>query len=192
MVVALVNVADSPLAQLADTVIPLHAGPENSVAATKSYLCSLGGAAADWPRAGAAIAALRAARRAAERMRAAWQQDWSPLVDGLRTAPQPVRARPRPRPRRGAGSGAEVQGNLRPARRGVFVGRGEARADGDRRPGFPVLAFAQDDDTGAGTARGRRGIPRARRAGVARACRRRGRGSAAAAARRRIRRARRC
>ena len=32
---------DSPLAQLADTVIPLHAGPERSVAATKSYLSSL-------------------------------------------------------------------------------------------------------------------------------------------------------
>ena len=39
--VALVNVMDSPLAKLADTVLPLHAGPENSVAATKSYLCSL-------------------------------------------------------------------------------------------------------------------------------------------------------
>ncbi len=35
-VVALVNVEDSPLAQLADTVIPLGAGPEKSVAATKS------------------------------------------------------------------------------------------------------------------------------------------------------------
>ena len=40
-VVALVNVADSPLARLADTVLPLHAGAERSVAATKSYLCSL-------------------------------------------------------------------------------------------------------------------------------------------------------
>ena len=40
-VVALVNVADSPLAKLAHTVLPLHAGPETSVAATKSYLCSL-------------------------------------------------------------------------------------------------------------------------------------------------------
>src|SRR5690606_41407274 len=37
-VVALVNVADSPLAALADVVVPLHAGPERSVAATKSYL----------------------------------------------------------------------------------------------------------------------------------------------------------
>lgn len=40
-VVAIVNITDSPLAQLADTVIPLHAGPELAVAATKSYLASL-------------------------------------------------------------------------------------------------------------------------------------------------------
>lgn len=39
--IAVVNVTDSPLAQLADTVIPLHAGPELAVAATKSYLASL-------------------------------------------------------------------------------------------------------------------------------------------------------
>lgn len=41
LTLALVNVEDSPLAQLADLVIPLRAGPENSVAATKSYLASL-------------------------------------------------------------------------------------------------------------------------------------------------------
>ena len=38
---ALVNDADSPAAGLADMVIPLHAGPERSVAATKSYVGSL-------------------------------------------------------------------------------------------------------------------------------------------------------
>lgn len=37
-VIALVNVADSPLAQIAEAVIPLHAGTERSVAATKSYI----------------------------------------------------------------------------------------------------------------------------------------------------------
>ena len=40
--VALTNDAGSPLAQAADTVIALRAGPERSVAATKTYLCSLG------------------------------------------------------------------------------------------------------------------------------------------------------
>ncbi|WP_152593772.1 glucosamine-6-phosphate deaminase NagB-II [Thalassotalea sp. ND16A] len=40
-VVALVNDETSPLAKLADDVLPLKAGPENSVAATKSYLATL-------------------------------------------------------------------------------------------------------------------------------------------------------
>jgi len=41
MVVALVNDINSPLAALAHFAIPLHAGPEKAVAATKSYLCTL-------------------------------------------------------------------------------------------------------------------------------------------------------
>lgn len=45
-VVALVNVADSPLVGIADEVLALNAGPEVSVAATKSYLVSLVGLAA--------------------------------------------------------------------------------------------------------------------------------------------------
>lgn len=38
--IAIVNNADSPLANAADLVIPVHAGEERSVAATKSYLAS--------------------------------------------------------------------------------------------------------------------------------------------------------
>ncbi|WP_411360825.1 glucosamine-6-phosphate deaminase NagB-II [Pseudidiomarina sp. YC-516-91] len=40
-VLALVNNVDSPLAAVADDVLPLHAGPELAVAATKSYIASL-------------------------------------------------------------------------------------------------------------------------------------------------------
>lgn len=40
-VIAVVNDVASPLAKLADVVLPLHAGPEHSVAATKSYIASL-------------------------------------------------------------------------------------------------------------------------------------------------------
>lgn len=39
--VALVNVVNSPLADAVDHVIPLHAGSETSVAATKSYIATL-------------------------------------------------------------------------------------------------------------------------------------------------------
>lgn len=64
-VVALVNAPDAPLADRADVVIRLSAGTERSVAATKSYICSL-----------AAIAALVAA----------WSQD-AALADALDTLP---------------------------------------------------------------------------------------------------------
>ena len=40
-ILALVNQEDSPAAKMADAVIPLLAGPEKSVAATKSYIASL-------------------------------------------------------------------------------------------------------------------------------------------------------
>lgn len=40
-VIALVNITNSPLAEIADVVIPLHAGPETSVAATKTYIATL-------------------------------------------------------------------------------------------------------------------------------------------------------
>ena len=82
-VVALVNVEDSPLALLADTVLPLRAGPERSVAATKSYLGSLAAIlqlAAHWKN----EAPLHAATDALpDALRRAWQADWSPLTDGL-------------------------------------------------------------------------------------------------------------
>ena len=84
--VALVNVEDSPLAQIADTVIPLRAGPEKSVAATKSYLCSLSALlqlTARWSGDAKLLAAVDALPDA---LRAAWQQDWSPLVEGLKDA----------------------------------------------------------------------------------------------------------
>ncbi|MBU0823762.1 MAG: SIS domain-containing protein [Alphaproteobacteria bacterium] len=85
-VVALVNASDTPLADLADIVIPLSAGVERSVAATKSYICSL-----------AAIAALIAAwsQDAAlsdafdtlpARLDDAFALDWSPAVAAYRDA----------------------------------------------------------------------------------------------------------
>src|SRR6266566_282149 len=59
--VALTNVADSSLARVADSVLPLEAGDEHAVAATKTYLNSLGAiamlfAAADGPVAEAELA----------------------------------------------------------------------------------------------------------------------------------------
>lgn len=39
--IALLNVADSPVGRAADTVLPMSAGPEQAVAATKSFVASL-------------------------------------------------------------------------------------------------------------------------------------------------------
>jgi glucosamine--fructose-6-phosphate aminotransferase (isomerizing) len=80
LVVALVNDEASPLAALADIVLPMRAGPEQSVAATKSYLASL-----------SAVARLAVmwsgdrARQAAlddlpEALSAAWALDWSEAI----------------------------------------------------------------------------------------------------------------
>ena len=83
-VVALVNAEDSPLAALADTVIPLQAGPERSVAATKSFIGSLSAIlhlVAHW-RGDTSL--LQALHDLPEQLRRAFALDWSPLVEGLR------------------------------------------------------------------------------------------------------------
>ena len=81
--VALVNDAGSPLAQAAEWLLPLHAGPEKSVAATKSFLASLVAAA----RLTAAWCELRDLRAALGELPAALaaasRQDWSRGVELL-------------------------------------------------------------------------------------------------------------
>jgi len=84
-IVALVNAPASPLADLADDLIPLHAAPERSVAATKSFIASLSAIAhlvASW----SADAALEAAlMQSPQLLQRAWELDWSgalaPLLD---------------------------------------------------------------------------------------------------------------
>jgi glutamine---fructose-6-phosphate transaminase (isomerizing) len=84
--VALVNDVASPLARAAQWVVPLHAGAEKSVAATKSFICSL--------VAGARLAAHwsgdqelpEAIRQLPESLRDACAQDWNHGVDVLHAA----------------------------------------------------------------------------------------------------------
>ncbi len=80
LVVALVNDETSPLAAAADLVLPVAAGPELSVAATKSFLCTLA-AIAELVAAWADDAALTAAvADLPATLTAAWATDWSPAV----------------------------------------------------------------------------------------------------------------
>ena len=85
-VVVLVNAEGSPLAGLADVVIPLSAGVEHSVAATKSYICSLAAIAAlvaSW----AGDATLEDALTALPlQLEQAFSLDWSPAVAAFRDA----------------------------------------------------------------------------------------------------------
>ena len=83
IVIALVNDAESPLAREADVILPVAAGPETSVAATKSFIATL------------ALIARLVARWADDRrlmseldgfpltLAAAWQADWTDVVPDL-------------------------------------------------------------------------------------------------------------
>lgn len=83
LLVALVNDETSPLAALADVLVPLHAGTETSVAATKSFVASLVALAhltAEWGEDAALMAALEAIGPVLD---AAWRADWSAAVAPL-------------------------------------------------------------------------------------------------------------
>lgn len=85
-VVALVNAGGSPLAAIADIVIPLSAGVERSVAATKSYIASLAAIAA-LVAAWSEDAALKNALTALPGQLAnAFALDWSPAVGAFQGA----------------------------------------------------------------------------------------------------------
>lgn len=82
-VVALVNAEGSPLAEIADEVLALNAGPEHSVAATKSYITSLAALAA-LVAAWADDAALRdAVAKLPEQLPRAFELDWSAALPSL-------------------------------------------------------------------------------------------------------------
>ena len=146
-VVAMVNVEDSPLAAAADFVVPLRAGPELSVAATKSYLCSLSALlqlAAEWMDDSALRDALAAVPAALNEGTAA---DWRSLVDGLVDASSLFVVG------RGLGLAAAQEAALKlketcgihaEAFSAAEVQHGPMTLVGPR---FPVVFFVQDDDT---------------------------------------------
>jgi glutamine---fructose-6-phosphate transaminase (isomerizing) len=81
LVVALVNDVASPLAAIADIVVPLHAGPETSVAATKSYIATLAAVthlAAEWGQDEALLGELGGLPA---HLSTAWVVDWSAALD---------------------------------------------------------------------------------------------------------------
>ena len=84
LTVAAVNAPESPLAAVCEWQLPLVAGPEVSVAATKSYIAMLSISAqlvARWQRDGALLGALQTLPDALQK---AGVLDWSHAVDELR------------------------------------------------------------------------------------------------------------
>jgi glucosamine--fructose-6-phosphate aminotransferase (isomerizing) len=81
--VGLVKVSYSPLASLADEVIELRAGPETSVAATKSFITSLTAVVqmlSHWINDENLADALAQAPRLLQQ---AWDCDWSPAIETI-------------------------------------------------------------------------------------------------------------
>lgn len=84
--VALVNDAASPLGQAAQWTMPLHAGTESSVAATKSFIASLVAAARLTAHWGDDTALIRAIDALPEALHSATRCDWSAAIEVLAPA----------------------------------------------------------------------------------------------------------
>lgn len=151
LTVALVNAEDSPLAELCDVTIPLRAGAERSVAATKSYIASLSAIlqlVAAWS-ADEPLAEVLAS--APELLGDAWISDWSPLVDCLADVRGLYVIGRGP----GLGAAQEIALKLKETC-GIHA---EAFSAAELRhgpmalvgPDFPLLVLRQSDESGEGT-----------------------------------------
>jgi glucosamine--fructose-6-phosphate aminotransferase (isomerizing) len=147
LTVALCNSPESPLMQLVDVAVPLHAGPETSVAATKSYIASLSAIAqllAYWTD---DAELLRALPETPALLTKAWHCDWSPLVETLRGAVNLFVVG------RGFGLGVAQEAALKLKETCALHAEAFSSAEVKHGPmalvraGFPVLMLAQHDDT---------------------------------------------
>jgi glucosamine--fructose-6-phosphate aminotransferase (isomerizing) len=148
LVVALVNDDASPLAQMADTLLPLHAGPERSVAATKSCLVAMAGlaaVAAAWAEDAPLTAAVRALP---DTLPAAFERDWSAAQAPLVAASSLFVLG------RGYGFGIAQEAALKLKETCALHAEAFSAAEVRHGPmtivrdGFPVLAFATSDAAG--------------------------------------------
>jgi glucosamine--fructose-6-phosphate aminotransferase (isomerizing) len=151
-VVALVNDAASPMADLAHVTLPLHAGPETSVAATKSYVAALAAVAqltAVWAQDAELLAALDGLPAELSR---AWEMDWSRAAGVLRSVQSLYVLG------RGPGYAAAQEAALKLKETCGLHAEAFSAAEVLHGPmalveeGFPVLIFAQDDPSETGVA----------------------------------------
>lgn len=145
LVVGLINAEGSPLAEACDCVLPLHAGPEKSVAATKSYILSLVAQVAllaawtDDPGLQAGLVDLP------DRLTEAWGADWSAGEKALLTAQNLFVVS------RGLGLGIAQEAALKFKETSGIHAESFSTAEVKHGPmalvkeGFPVLLFASPD-----------------------------------------------
>lgn len=146
-VLALVNDIDSPLADLADEVLDLAAGPERSVAATKSFIASLSAIVrlvAEWSDDDTLPAQVE---HLPELLTQAWQLDWSAIAVELTNASDLYVL--------GRGVGFAIAQEAALKLKETSQLHAEAFSTAELRHGpmalvrsaFPVLMFGQSDDT---------------------------------------------
>ena len=147
---ALVNAGKSPLAEFADVVLPLHAGPERSVAATKSCIASMTAIAqlvATWS---GDLVLREELVRLPPKLEQAWQLDWSAATTRLREARDLFVVA------RGIGFGAAQEAALKLKETCALHAEAFSAAEVQHGPmalankGFPVLVFSQNDETRPG------------------------------------------
>jgi glucosamine--fructose-6-phosphate aminotransferase (isomerizing) len=152
LVVALVNSEDSPLSEIAQHTLPLCAGEECSVAATKSFIASLAALlhlVGAWSNDAALLDALRAAPAQLEQ---AWALDWSPALPVLAPASNLYVIG------RGLGLGIALEAALKCKETSGLHAEGFSSAEVLHGPAallgprFPALLLAQQDDTHDGVA----------------------------------------
>jgi glutamine---fructose-6-phosphate transaminase (isomerizing) len=149
-VLGLCNSPDSPLAERADALVPLHAGIETSVAATKSFIGSLSAilhVLAAWTQERTLTTALMSAP---DRLAQAWQCDWSAATGPLRDAVNLYVIG------RGYGLGAAQEAALKFKETCGLHAEAFSSAEVKHGPmalvraAFPVLMLSQADETRAG------------------------------------------
>ena len=87
LAIALTNTGDSPLAEAAEICLPLEAGPERAVAATKTFVASLVALAAVVAGWAGDDGLARAIRDLPAVLAEAIRTDWSPAIPALSSAP---------------------------------------------------------------------------------------------------------
>jgi glucosamine--fructose-6-phosphate aminotransferase (isomerizing) len=152
LLVVMVNDEESALAGMADVLIPLGAGPERSVAASKSFIASLAATvdlAAAWtmdPSIAATLSTLP------DKLEEAWAQDWSAALPALSEASAMYVVG------RGYGLGIAQEAALKLKETCGIQAEAFSAAEVRHGPmaivreGFPVLLFGQPDESLEGVA----------------------------------------